>query len=220
MDDATDIADNSYEDDKAGAITLLMELRRKGIRDNAVLRAMETVSRPQFLPPFLQECAYEDIAQPVQAGYMMPAPSFIARILEKMQLHERAITLDVGTGSGYLAALLGKCTRRVITIECDEDIHKSAQARLRALGYHNITAICGNGLRGWPESSPYDRIIVSGVVNAVPSDFLEQLQDGGILVIPVGSKTRQKLLRIEKSGWNYQTTMLCDNQLFEPLYPL
>lgn len=192
-------------------IQLLMELRSKGVRNHTLLSAIETVPRESFVPQMFLSRAYENCILPIAGGQTMESPYRVAQLCAALCLRDRDIVLDIGTGSGYLAAVLSKLTRRVCTIELHRELRDEAQVRLNSMNYHNITSIVGDGHKGWKESAPFDRIIVTAALQAIPSELLEQLTDDGILVAPVGTiGQQQRLMKVTRDKWNYHTTLLGD----------
>jgi protein-L-isoaspartate(D-aspartate) O-methyltransferase len=190
-------------------IQLLMQLRAKGVRHHALLSSFETVPRERFVARMFEARAYENISLPIAAGQTMESPYAIARLIESLEVRPRDMVLDIGTGSGYLAAILSTLVRRVFTLELHHELRAEAQARFHAMEYGNITSLLGDGHKGWKESAPFDRIIVTAAMNAIPSELLEQLTDDGILIAPVGTIGQtQRLLKITRDKWNYHTTQL------------
>src|SRR5215813_1687729 len=178
-----------------------MELRALGITDARVLGAIERVPREAFLPEMFRDRAYENVALPVGHGQTISQPLVVAHMTEALEVGARHKVLEIGTGSGYQAAVLAKLCRRVFTIERHRDLLKQAEQRFAALRIHNITTRHGDGAKGWPEQSPFDRIIVTAAAEEVPAILQQSVVDGGILVIPVGEDRQdQQLLRIRRNG--------------------
>ncbi|HVM79576.1 MAG TPA: protein-L-isoaspartate(D-aspartate) O-methyltransferase [Stellaceae bacterium] len=178
-----------------------MELRSAGITDARVLGAIERVSREAFLPDTFKDRAYDNVALPVGHGQTISQPLVVAQMTEALEVGARHKVLEIGTGSGYQAAILAKLCRRVFTIERFRDLLKAAEQRFAALRVHNITTRLGDGAKGWSEQAPFDRIIVTAAAAEVPAVLLKSLADGGVMVIPVGEERRdQKLLRIRRIG--------------------
>jgi protein-L-isoaspartate(D-aspartate) O-methyltransferase len=201
----------------AGKIRLLMELRGQGITDTRVLNAMEATPRDLFVPDHLQDQAWENTALPIGRGQTISQPIVVALMTARVQVGERMRVLEIGTGSGYQAAILARLARRVYTIERHRELVPAAQARFDALGLHNISTRIGDGSRGWPEAAPFDRIIVTAAARRVPPRLLEQLAPEGIMVIPVGETTwDQKLLRIVRTQDGFREEELMDVR-FVPL---
>ncbi len=187
-------------------VRLIMELRALGITDARVLGAIERVPREAFLPDTFRDRAYENVALPVGHGQTISQPLVVAHMTEALEVGPRHKVLEIGTGSGYQAAVLAKLCRRVFTIERYRDLLKQAEERFAALRINNITTRHGDGYKGWPEQSPFDRIIVTAAAAEVPPLLKQSLVDGGIMVIPVGEERRdQQLLRIRRKGDEFIT---------------
>lgn len=184
-------------------IELIMGLRKQGIRDNRVLSAIERVPREKFIAATFRKQAYEDHALPIECGQTISQPYVVAYMTEQLHVGERMKVLEVGTGSGYQAAVLAKLCRRVYTIERYRTLLNDALKRFDELRLHNITAKVGDGAKGWPEQAPFDRIIVTAAAPAVPQALVDQLKEGGLMIVPVaisGSRGEQKLVRIERTA--------------------
>jgi len=182
-------------------IGLIMQLRRRGIRDTGVLRAIERVPREMFVDPAFAGHAYQDIALPIECGQTISQPYVVAFMTEKLELDRTHKVLEIGTGSGYQAAVLSHLCRRVYTVERWRELQKSADRRFAALGITNVTAIIGDGWLGWPPQAPFDRIIVTAAAAEAPAALVEQLKVGGRMIIPLGEdRDRQSLVLIEKSA--------------------
>jgi protein-L-isoaspartate(D-aspartate) O-methyltransferase len=182
-------------------IGLIMQLRRRGIRDTGVLRAIERVPRNLFVDPAFAGHAYQDIALPIECGQTISQPYVVAFMTEKLELDRTHKVLEIGTGSGYQAAVLSHLCRRVYTIERWRELQKSADRRFAELGITNVTAIIGDGWLGWPPQAPFDRIIVTAAAADAPEALVEQLKIGGRMIIPLGEdRDRQSLVLIEKSA--------------------
>jgi protein-L-isoaspartate(D-aspartate) O-methyltransferase len=185
-------------------IRLLMKLRTSGVTDTRVLSAMESVPREMFVPDAFRDKAYEDTALPIDSGQTISQPSVVAWMSWALQTSDRMRVLEIGTGSGYQAAILSRLCRMVYTVERHKELLKVAEGRFKALGITNILTQAGDGSKGWKIAAPFERIIVTAAAPAVPVTLLDQLAEGGIMVIPVGSDTEQLLLRIEKTPQGIQ----------------
>src|SRR5947199_7424200 len=174
------------------------QLRRRGIRDERVLQAMLLVPRHEFVPAEFREQSYEDRPLPIGEGQTISQPYIVAIMLEALSLTPADRVLEVGTGSGYVTALLAQLTSEVITIERHRALADSAGEVLSRLGYRNIRVIVGDGSRGFAEVAPYNAIIVSAAAPQLPHELMEQLAEGGRLIIPVGWEDSQQLQLIEK----------------------
>jgi protein-L-isoaspartate(D-aspartate) O-methyltransferase len=203
----------------ANKARLVLALRSHGITNTQVLSAMERVPREFFTPVTFRDQAYEDLTLPIGHGQTLSAPTVVARMIEALSLDDRSRVLEIGTGSGYHAAVLAHLCRRVYTIERHRPLHAEASRRFRELGLHNIVTRAGDGMKGWPETAPFDRISVTAAGVEPPDELLEQLSVGGIMVIPVGGRdTDQQLLRIRRSEDGFETEKLMDVR-FVPLVP-
>jgi protein-L-isoaspartate(D-aspartate) O-methyltransferase len=174
------------------------QLRHRGIRDPRVLEAMGRVEREALVSPELAEFAYDDRPLPIAAGQTISQPYIVALMAEALEIEPGDRVLEIGTGSGYAAAVLAELADRVYTVERHAELARTAQARLAALGYDNIEVLCGDGTRGWPEHAPYQAIAVAAGGPEAPPALLEQLAVGGRLVIPVGPQRIQRLVRITR----------------------
>ncbi|MEJ8573304.1 protein-L-isoaspartate(D-aspartate) O-methyltransferase [Microbaculum marinum] len=198
---------------------LIMGLRSQGIRDPRVLKAIETVPRNRFLETSYAELAYEDRSLPIQCGQTISQPFVVAYMTETLKVTDRDKVLEVGTGSGYQAAVLAKLCRRVYTIERYRTLHKVAEERFRDLGISNVTAMVGDGMKGWPAQAPFDKIIVTAAAEDIPQDLVDQLKIGGIMVIPVGPVGGVQFLhRIVRTEDGYRDDTLIGVR-FVPLVP-
>jgi protein-L-isoaspartate(D-aspartate) O-methyltransferase len=169
------------------------QLRGRDIVDERVLAAMERVPRERFVPEDLRERAYDDAALPIGAGQTISQPYMVARIAEELGLAGDEHVLDVGTGSGYQAALLAELADEVHTIERIPELAEQARETLAAAGYGRVTVHVGDGSRGLPEHAPFDAIAVAAAAPGFPAALYEQLQPGGRLVVPVGGRRGQRL---------------------------
>ena len=203
----------SYEAQK---IRLIMDLRRQGISDNDVLSAVERVPREMFVPEAMRAEAYENIPLPISQGQTISQPFIVAYMTQALCLGERNRILEIGTGSGYQAAVLAQLSRRVCTVERYRTLLRQAEACFEALKLHNITTRLGDGGKGWPELAPFARIIVTAAAPAMPLSLAEQLDDGGIMVVPVGTYGEQVLYRITRQGQELKEERLLDVR-FVPL---
>lgn len=178
-----------------------LSLRQRGIRDNNVLRALETVPRTLFVPDGLEEHAYADRALPIACGQTISQPFIVAYMTQQLELNNTHKVLEIGTGSGYQTAILARIAKRVYTIDRYRTLVGAAELRFNALRLTNITAMPGDGSQGWPAQAPFDRIIVTAAADQVPKALIEQLAPDGIMIIPIGAAGgEQKLVRIEKNA--------------------
>ena len=178
-------------------IRLVLELRRGGITDTRLLGAMEKVPREMFVPDTFRDKAYDNVALPIGHHQTVSQPLVVARMTQALRVEARHKVLEIGTGSGYQAAVLAGLCRRLYTIERYKELLLEAEARLENLGVTNLTTRFGDGTLGWPEQAPFDRIMSTAAAVDVPAQLIAQLAVGGILVVPVGSGDgEQRLLRV------------------------
>ena len=184
----------------------LFALRSKGVTDARVLSAMETIDRARFLRGLFAERAYEDTPLPIACGQTISQPSVVGLMTQALNVQPRDKVLEVGTGSGYQAAILSQLARRVYSIDRHKRLVQEARAVFEAMDLSNITALSGDGSFGLPDQAPFDRIIVTAAAEDPPGPLLAQLKPGGIMVVPVGqSDTVQSLIRVRRTetGFDY-----------------
>ncbi len=178
----------------------LYTLRSRGVTDSRVLSAMEKVDRGPFIRGLFAERAYEDTPLPIACGQTISQPSIVGLMTQALQVSPRDKVLEVGTGSGYQAAILSRLARRVYTIERYDRLVREAKAIFEGLDISNITTMTGDGSHGLPDQAPFDRIIVTAAAEDPPGPLLAQLKIGGIMVVPVGqSDAVQSLIRVRKT---------------------
>ncbi len=202
-------------------IRLVMELRRQGVRDTDVLSAIEQIPREFFLSDAFENLAYENKALSIGLGQTISQPQIVALMTQALELNDRHKVLEVGTGSGYQAAILATLCRRLYTIERHQPLFELAEKRFEALGLRNITAIVGDGMLGWSIQAPFDRIIVTAAAKyKAPPALISQLAPQGILVIPIEKSTGEQVLRVYKKE-NEETYSMKDlmSVRFVPLLP-
>lgn len=179
-------------------------LTGKRALDPRVMAAIGKVSREDFVSPDLKACAYENGPLPIGYGQTISQPYIVALMTDLLQLEPAHVVLEVGTGSGYQAAVLSQLVKRVYTIERIQALGEATAARLKTLGYGNVTCRIGNGCKGWPEHAPYDAIMVTAAAAHIPQALTEQLKPGGRMVIPVGLPYMpQELMLVEKDREGY-----------------
>lgn len=201
----------------ARKIRLVMRLRESGISDTRVLSAIERIPRDQFIPPTFRDQAYEDLALPIGYGQTISRPLVVAAMSQALEVTDRMKVLEIGTGSGYQTAVLARLCRRVYTIERHAALQHQAEAVLRRLRLHNITALAGDGTRGWPEQAPFDRILVAAAAADFPQVLADQLAIGGIMVLPLGETGRSQVLaRVRRTETGFVRDDLFDVR-FVPL---
>lgn len=179
---------------------LTASLRRKGIRDSRILNAIREVPREDFVDDSLRAEAYRDAPLPIGEGQTISQPYVVALMVEALSLTGREHVLEIGTGSGYLTAILCCLARDVVSIERFTDLAKVAEHRLEALGCDNFDIFIADGTMGWIEKAPYDAIVVSAAAPKLPEPLLGQLAKHGRCVIPVGDREKQELLLLEMQG--------------------
>lgn len=175
-------------------------LKPRGIKDERVLAAMAKVPREEFIPVDARLSAYEDGPLPIGYNQTISQPYVVAFMTEQLQPKPSDRVLEIGSGSGYQAAILAELVGEVYTIEIVEPLAKSAEATLQRLGYNNVHIKAGDGYKGWPEKAPFDAIIVTCAPEKVPQPLVDQLKDGGRMVIPVGERFAQQLYLLEKKN--------------------
>jgi protein-L-isoaspartate(D-aspartate) O-methyltransferase len=206
-------------DERVERMEFLLNLRRHGIMDAAVLHAMDEVARDFFVAPGQASVAYADHALPIACGQTISQPYVVAYMTEQLQVRSEHRVLEIGTGSGYQAAVLSRLAREVVSIERYRTLGDAARTRLKTLGFDNVDVIVGDGTLGAPDKAPFDRIIVTAAAEEVPAALTEQLADGGTMIIPVGPHTgAQHLARLtNRSGVLKRETLLAVR--FVPLLP-
>ena len=188
----------------------LYALRSKGVTNTRVLAAMEAIDRGGFVKGVFEDRAYEDMPLPIASGQTISQPSVVGLMTQALEVGPKHKVLEVGTGSGYQAAILAKLGRRIYTVDRHRKLVAEARAIFERLDLHNITAITGDGSYGLPEQAPFDRIIVTAAAEDPPGPLLAQLAIGGIMVLPVGqSDAVQTLLKVRRleTGFDYEELM-------------
>jgi protein-L-isoaspartate(D-aspartate) O-methyltransferase len=197
----------------------LLTLRRRGIADKGVLRAMDEVPREFFVEGGFVRSAYADQALPIACGQTISQPYVVAYMTEQLNVGPTHRVLEIGTGSGYQAAVLSRLAREVVTIERYRTLADQARERLKALGYDNVEVVAGDGFAGIPERAPFDRIIVTAAAETIPETLLAQLADDGIMILPLGShEGSQHIIKLTKSQTGTQRENLIPVR-FVPMLP-
>jgi protein-L-isoaspartate(D-aspartate) O-methyltransferase len=212
--------DNGDNDEKRIRIAdLILRLRRVGVTDTRVLSAIESIPRETFVPAESRAEAYSERALPIECGQTISAPGIVGMMTAALDIGDRDRVLEVGTGTGYQTAILAKLARRVYTIDRFRTLVSTAESRFRTLRLSNITTMVGDGMKGWPEQAPFDRIIVTAAGETVPDALLKQVRVGGVIVMPVGRQDEvQKLVRMERTDDGFDERVLADVR-FVPLIP-
>ena len=188
---------------------VLKTIEERGVNNRAVLKSMRTVKRHLFVPENVVSAAYTDRPLPIGYGQTISQPYIVAYMTEIINPKPESKVLEIGTGSGYQAAVLAEIVKDVYTIEIVPELGKAATARLEKLGYDNVHVKVSDGYFGWPEHGPYDAIVVTAAAEFVPPPLLEQLKEGGKIIIPIGSPyMNQSLMLVEKKGEKMTTKNL------------
>jgi protein-L-isoaspartate(D-aspartate) O-methyltransferase len=197
-----------------------LALRRRGISDQAVLRAMDGVPREYFVAPAFTESAYADQALPIACGQTISQPFVVAYMTEQLAVEPQHRVLEIGTGSGYQAAILARLAREVVSIERYRTLADAARERLKTLGYANVTVRADDGMAGAPDLAPFDRIMVTAAAEAVPEVLAAQLGEGGKMILPVGPRhDAQYIVKLTKQPGGKLTRENLIAVRFVPLLP-
>ena len=188
---------------------LLIKLKEQGIIDEKVLKVIADIPREDFIPDFLRAQAYENAALPIENEQTISQPYIVAYMTQELQVNNSHKVLEIGTGSGYQAAVLSKLCKRLFTIERHMPLFKGAEEMFKKLRLYNITTLFGNGMKGWKEQQPFDRIMVTAAGEEIPDELLYQLKDGGMMIIPVGAQNEtQHVVRITRQGDDFDVKTL------------
>jgi protein-L-isoaspartate(D-aspartate) O-methyltransferase len=213
------VAQRPRDEQAVEHMEFLLTLRRRGISNQAVLRAMDEVPREQFVEPDFSGTAYADQALPIACGQTISQPYVVAYMTEQLGIRPDHRVLEVGTGSGYQAAVLSRLAREVVSIERYRTLADKARKRLAALGYDNVEVVVGDGFAGVPARAPFERIIVTAAAATLPQTLIDQLADDGVMVLPLGPHGgSQHIIKLTKS----QTGIARENLIpvrFVPLLP-
>jgi protein-L-isoaspartate(D-aspartate) O-methyltransferase len=181
------------------------QIRRRGVSNQRLLAAMEKVPRHRFVPDSESHSAYEDMPIPIGSGQTISQPYMVALMTDLLQLTGEERVLEIGTGSGYQAALLAELAKEVFSVERFESLAGRARSELAGLGYENVTIVVGDGTLGYPDRAPYDRVIVTAAAPRIAQPWLYQLKEGGRLVLPLGQRWSQTLTVVIKEGSRIRT---------------
>ncbi|MBT5185463.1 MAG: protein-L-isoaspartate(D-aspartate) O-methyltransferase [Kordiimonadaceae bacterium] len=188
---------------------LLDKLRKQGITDEAVLEVISEIPREDFIAGYLRNQAYENAALPIESEQTISQPYIVAYMTQELRVNKTHKVLEIGTGSGYQAVVLAKLCKRLFTIERHRPLYKGAEEIFKKLRLFNITTLFGNGMKGWKEQQPFDRIMVTAAGEEIPDELLYQLKDGGIMIIPVGAQEEtQHIVRITRKGDDFDVKTL------------
>lgn len=199
------------------AARLILGLRRQGVTDTRVLEAMEAIDRAAFVHPQFLDQAWEDAALPIERGQTISQPFVVGLMTQALDVQPRHRVLEIGTGSGYQAAVLSKLARFVYSVERYRPLLAEAEARFKALGLQNVITRHGDGSRGWPEQAPFDRIMVTAAAPHEPHELIAQLKPGGVMVAPVGKAGSQYLHRyVAEEGGTFRRESMIEVR-FVPL---
>jgi protein-L-isoaspartate(D-aspartate) O-methyltransferase len=212
--------DDDEDDRRVRLAGLILKLRQAGVTDQRVVAAIEATPRELFVPADLQHQAYApESALPIDCGQTISAPVIVGMMTAALEVGDRDRVLEVGTGSGYQAAVLARLARRVYTVDRFRTLVAAAESRFKTLRLGNITTMVADGMEGWPEQAPFDRIIVTAAGERVPETLKKQLKVGGIMVIPVGPQDgAQKLVQLRRTASGFEKRELADVR-FVPLIP-
>jgi protein-L-isoaspartate(D-aspartate) O-methyltransferase len=198
--------EKEYEHSREQMVHLQIEMR--GIHDRRVLGAMRAVPRHRFVPAYLIGSSYRDTPLPIGEGQTISQPYIVALMTELLELQEHDRVLEIGTGSGYQAAILSRLAASVVSVERFSSLAHDARKVLAELGYGNVRIETGDGSLGWPEGAPYDAIVVTAASPEMPEPLMGQLADGGRLVAPIGPRWTQHLVRVSREGNDFHSETL------------
>lgn len=195
--------------------TLLEQLRQQGIDDKRLLQAISLIPRERFVDEAFEHKAWENTALPIGSGQTISQPYMVARMTSLLELKPASRVLEIGTGSGYQTAILASLVEHVFSVERIKGLQWQAKRRLKQLDLHNVSTRHGDGWRGWPSHGPFSAIIVTAAAPEIPVDLMAQMDEGGIMVLPVGEK-RQVLQRVRRKGGEFITDTI-ESVRFVPL---
>jgi protein-L-isoaspartate(D-aspartate) O-methyltransferase len=213
------VAKQPVSDDSVGRMQFMLTMRRRGIGDPAVLRALDEVPREHFVSGEFQSAAYADRALPIACGQTISQPYVVAYMTEQLGVRPEHRVLEIGTGSGYQAAILSRLAREVVSIERYRTLADMARTRIETLGYQNVEIRVGDGLDGAADRAPFDRIIVTAAAETLPEALIGQLAEGGVLLLPLGPHGGvQRLVKLTKNIGGLEQEELLGVR-FVPLLP-
>jgi protein-L-isoaspartate(D-aspartate) O-methyltransferase len=191
---------SATSDERVGRMEFQLQLRQRGIRDTAVLRALDEVPREYFVPADMSALAYADHALPIACGQTISQPYIVAYMTEQLEVRPHHRVLEIGAGSGYQAAVLSRLAREVVSVERYRTLAEAARARIETLGFRNVEIIVGDGIAGLPDKGAFDRIIVTAATDHTPKALIDALAEGGIMVLPLGPPSgTQHLVKLTKT---------------------
>ncbi len=198
---------NSNLDNKKNL--LLEKLRELGIKDEKVLEIMAEIPREDFIADYLRPQAYENAALPIESEQTISQPYIVAYMTQELKVKKKHKVLEIGTGSGYQSVVLARMCKRLFTVERHMPLYKGAEEMFKKFRLFNITTLFGNGIKGWKEQAPFDRIMVTAAGEDIPDELLYQLKDGGIMIIPVGGQDEtQHIVRVTREGDDFKVKTL------------
>ncbi|MCW8836440.1 MAG: protein-L-isoaspartate(D-aspartate) O-methyltransferase [Rhodospirillales bacterium] len=188
---------------------LLLQLRQAGVSNSRVLNVIESIPRELFTPRLFLDHAYDNVALPIGHHQTISQPEVVGLMTEALRIGDRMKVLEIGTGSGYQAAVLAKLCRRLYTIERHAELLAEAESRFTQLRLHNITTLAGDGTKGWPAQAPFERIMITAAAHDIPGQLIQQLAVGGIMVLPVGEDAgEQQIVRVTRTDDGAETEYL------------
>lgn len=188
---------------------LIEKLKTDGITDEKILQIISEIPREDFIADYLRQQAYENAALPIESEQTISQPFIVAYMTQALMVDEKCKVLEIGTGSGYQSIVLSKLCKRLFTIERHMPLYKSAEEMFKKFRLFNITTLFGNGMKGWKEQAPFDRIMVTAAGEEIPDELLYQLKDGGIMIIPVGGQEEtQHIVRVTRNGDDFDVNTL------------
>ena len=207
------------EQDPFRAARLVLALRQSGVTNNRVLNVVETTPREPFVPDSYIDMAYDDVAIPIDCGQELSRPTEVGRMLQALEVDEKHNVLEIGTGTGYTAAILSKLARRVFTIDRFRTLTVSARQMVEEQDLRTVEVRRADGLQGWPEAAPFDRILLTGAVSEIPEALLSQLAPDGVIVAPVEVNDEQQITRFSRKDTGELISRVLGASKVLPLIP-